>query len=122
VPNNTVSFSQVYEIPADDMFVLCGTAIEGLKRGKVLSDDSVKGTLKGTIGGYVLVLHGGSGIEIEIVPNAQEECTLNLEVYPLNAFGGRAPLGGKKSAENDLEEFMGELELRLKRHKTKYGS
>lgn len=118
--SNTINFEKAFQIPSDEFFLLCGTAIEGLKKGKITSADPVMGEIEGVFGGS-LWNGGGSGIRIEIIPSSQEDCILVLEVYPLNGYGKKTPFGLGKNPQKGFSEFMEELDIRVKRFQVKYG-
>lgn len=115
--SNTVDLTKQFNIPADELYLLCGTAIQELK-GKLSSTDPAMGKMKGTIGRNFL--NAVCGIEVEVVPESPENCTLKLLVYPLNGYGFKLPFGGKGIAEKWLNDFVGELETRVKRFEIKY--
>jgi hypothetical protein len=116
--SNTIDFKKKFQFPSDEIFLLCGTAVEGLKKGRIISTDPVMGKIKGVFGGSWKST--GCGVEIEVIPHSQEDCTLTLTVYPLGGNGKKATFGGKNLAENGLKEFIEELETRVKRFETKY--
>lgn len=118
--SNIVEFNKSYQIPADELFLLCVTTVEGFKMGKVSSTDPVMGKIKGICcKGWTSIRYG---VEIEIIPSSQGACTLKLETYPLTGLGKRAKFGGGNVAEAGSKEFMEELQPRLDRFKIKYGS
>lgn len=119
-----IHFNKQYEVPADELFLLCGTAIENLKKGRVLSTDPVMGRLEAQFGGtnnLLAVNAGGHGINIEVIPDSSEASTLTVESYALNGYGRKIPFGGQKVAQLGLDLFIKEVETRIQRTKIKYG-
>lgn len=110
----TVKETKTYEQPQDKVYQAAQKAIAGLE-GKVLSEDTVAGTIHGQFNKKIhgKVLGDRSQILVAVSTN-DNSSTVAVEAYPINPVGQKLMFGARKGVVSTVVSwFWAHLEHHL---------